>query len=87
MRSSGQINNGTLEALDGLPITERTGKSRVRGSFTLHPIEDFVFVFIYDKDEDTESPGVTMYPELINKISDNEMEFLDFHKRKFRLSF
>lgn len=76
---------GTLTALDGKPITDRTGTNSVLGESIVVPTNDRLFLFMYLKEAYSgDSPGVSIYPENVEKIG-NEYRFLDYAKRQFSL--
>lgn len=74
-----------LEALDQVAITPRTGKFKVQGVCETLPTENSRLMVFYDANENTESPGVVMYPEGIERLG-NEFKFFDTAKRPFKLT-
>lgn len=73
-----------LEALDGNPITQRTGKSLVRAEMSSLPIEGSVHLFFY-VNEKCESPGVQIATDDLERV-DNEYSFVDDKKRPFKVT-
>ncbi len=73
-----------LEALDGNPITKRTGKAKVSAETNRLPIEGAVQIFIY-KNETCDSPGVQIATDGIERIG-NEIKFFDDAKRPFKIT-
>lgn len=72
-----------LEALDGNPITPRTGKNKVMAKTVKLPTEGDVLMLFYI-DEDCESPGVRIATDCIDQIED-EYKFFDDSKRPFKI--
>lgn len=76
-----------LEALDGKPITERTGKAKVTGVAASKPIPRWNFIVMYDKDQAEHptdpSPGVAVASEIVEHIG-NEYRITDVDGRTFR---
>lgn len=73
-----------LEALDGQPITERTGKSKVRAFTKELPKEMNYQIFGYDN-ENCDSPGVCISIQGLESIG-NEYKFHDHGKRLFKVT-
>lgn len=73
-----------LEALDGKPITERTGKTKVRAFTNEAPKEKNYQSFFYDN-EDCESPGVYIGIHGVESIG-KEYRFNDYEKRPFKVT-
>ena len=81
-----KAHKGTLEVLDGMPITPRTGQSKMKGEFANLPNNNGYFIFMYEQGlGQTESPGVALGPENVEKIG-NEYRFFDFANRPFVLT-
>lgn len=72
-----------LEALDGNPITPRTGKSKVLSTTNRLPLEGTTQVFIYEN-EGCESPGVSIFISGLEQLN-YEFKFYDYEKRPFKL--
>lgn len=77
-----------LEKLNGMPITSRTGKSRVVGTCDRLPNEmtheeDRFYVF-YDPSEGCESPGVVMEVHGLEMLG-SMFQFYDFEGKKFQV--
>lgn len=74
-----------LEALDGKPITERTGKSTVNAETQSYPVEGGYHYFFY-VNEDCESPGVAIATDGIETLG-KEAKFYDHTKRPFKITY
>lgn len=84
LKGQGKMISCELEALDGKPITPRTGKALVKAE-TMHlPVEKGISIFIYDN-ETCESPGVHIATDNLENIG-NEYRFFDDAKRPFRMT-
>jgi hypothetical protein len=78
-----------LEALDGQPITPRTGISKITGTLNSLPEYPGPFILMYDPDqaihETRPSPGVIMYPRDVERVY-NEFRFLSEELRPYKLT-
>jgi hypothetical protein len=75
----------TLEAQDGKNITKRTGKSKITGTIKGLPQDGDYLLVSYNKEEETESPGVFIDINNVENI-DNEYRFSDFNDRQFKIT-
>lgn len=80
-----------VEAMDGKPITERTGVSRVRGKTNMSkPVKGQPFVVMYDegeaKHETSPSPGMISFPDMIESM-DKEHRYHDEVGRPFKVRY
>lgn len=78
-----------LEALDGEPITPRTGISKITGTLSSLPEYPAPFILMYDPNQavhDTKpSPGVILFPQNIERI-DKEYKFVSEELRPYKLT-
>lgn len=74
-----------LQALDGNPITPRTGKASVIATTDRLPIEGELQIFMYDEKEGCESPGVRVATDRIERIG-NQIKFCDDKNRPFKIT-
>lgn len=72
-----------ISAMDGQPITPRTGKSECIAITSSLPKNDYYQHFIYYH-EDCESPGVAIYIKNLECIND-EFLLCDYGKRQFKV--
>lgn len=73
-----------LEALDGNPITPRTGKHKVQANIDSIPLEGKQSFFYYDN-EDCESTGVVIMTYGLERI-ENELLFNSHEKRAYKIT-
>lgn len=74
-----------VEALDGNVITPRTGKSKCEGFILESPVENERFTVFWAPEENTESPGVSIEVNGLDKLG-SEYRFFDHDKRPFRVT-
>lgn len=74
-----------LESLDGNSITPRTGKTKVSASTEKLPSNGDCQIFLYDAEEECESPGVRIATDGLEKLG-NEYKFYDDAKRPFKVT-
>lgn len=77
--------NIILEALDGVVITPRTGRTVVKGEIKKLPEEKDYLMVIFDESEGTESPGVFTEINNLERIK-NEYRYSDYSKRPFKIT-
>lgn len=77
--------NIILEALDGIVITPRTGKTSVKGVIKKLPEEKDYLMVVFDESEGTDSPGVFTEINNLERI-ENEYRYSDYSKRPFKIT-
>ena len=75
-----KVYNVYIQAMDDLPITERTGKSLVYASTSKVPKEGGYHTFFYN--EDLDSMGVAVATDNL-EIGEKYWKFVDYKGRQF----